>query len=76
MYFCHILMEIYLTIGHVDFLANVRMLKFGSELRYGNRSPNVRTPIDIPSSFYCYEILYMHIKAAKVLKIVTYFGSV
>ena len=25
------------------------MLKFGSELRYGNRSPNVRTPVDIPT---------------------------
>ena len=25
------------------------MLKFGSELRYGIRSPNVRTPVDIPS---------------------------
>ena len=42
-------MEIYLNIGHVGFLANVRMLKFGSELRYGIRSPNVRTPVDIPS---------------------------
>ena len=42
-------MENYLNIGHTDFLANVRMLKFGSELRYGIRSPNVRTPVDIPS---------------------------
>ena len=24
------------------------MVKFGSELRYGIRSPNVRTPVDIP----------------------------
>ena len=44
-------MEIYLNIGHFDFLANVRMLKFGSELRYGIRSPNVRTPVDIPNIF-------------------------
>ena len=49
MYFCNILMEIYLNIGQVDFLANVRMVKFGSELRYGIRSPNVRTPVDIPT---------------------------
>ena len=49
MYFCHKLMEIYLNMGNVDFLANVRMLKFGSELRNGIRSPNVRTPVDIPS---------------------------
>ena len=49
MYFCHKLMEIYLNMGNADFLANVRMLKFGSELRYGIRSPNVRTPVDIPS---------------------------
>ena len=48
MYFCHLIMEIYLNIGHFDFLANVRMLKFGTELRYGIRSPNVRTPVDIP----------------------------
>ena len=41
-------MGIYLNIGHIKFLANVRMLKFGSELRYGIRSPNVRTPVDIP----------------------------
>ena len=41
-------MEIYLNIGQVDFLANVRMVKFGSELRYGIRSPNVRTPVGIP----------------------------
>ena len=41
-------MEIYLNIRHFDFLANVRTLKFGSELRYGIRSPNVRTPVDIP----------------------------
>ena len=25
------------------------MVKFGSELRYGVRSPNVRTPVDIPT---------------------------
>ena len=49
MYFCDILMRIYLNIGHIEFLANVRMLKFGSELRYGIRSPNVRTPVDIPT---------------------------
>ena len=49
MYFCYTLMEIYLNIGCVDFLANVRMVKFGSELRYGIRSPNVQTPVDIPS---------------------------
>ena len=49
MYFCHLIIEIYLNIGHFDFLANVRMLKFGSELRYGIRSPNVRTPVDIPN---------------------------
>ena len=49
MYFCHKLMEIYLNMGNVDFLANVRMLKFGSELRFGIRSPNVRTSVDIPS---------------------------
>ena len=48
MYFCHKLMEIYLNMGNVDFLVNVRMLKVGSELRYGIRSPNVRTPVDIP----------------------------
>ena len=42
-------MGIYLNIGHIGFLANVRMLKFESELRYGTRSPNVRTPVDIPS---------------------------
>ena len=52
-YLCHKLMEIYLNIGHVDFLANVRMLKVGSELRYGIRSPNVRTPVDIPSKYIC-----------------------
>ena len=46
-------MENYLNIVHTDFLANVRMLKFGSELRYGIRSPNVRTPVDIPN-FYRY----------------------
>ena len=55
MYFCHLIMEIYLNIGHFDFLANVRMLKFGSELRYGIRSPNVRTPVDIPNYFSSYE---------------------
>ena len=49
MYFCDILIGIYLNIGHIDFLANVRMLKFGSELRYGIRSPNVQTPVDIPN---------------------------
>ena len=37
--------------GNVDFLANVWMLKFGSELRYGIRSLNVRTPVDIPNIF-------------------------
>ena len=42
-------MEIYLNIGQVDILAIVRMVKFGSELRYGIRSPNVRTPVDIPT---------------------------
>ena len=42
------MMEIYLNIRHFEFLANVRTLKFGSELRYGIRSPNVRTPVDIP----------------------------
>ena len=31
------------------------MLKFGSELRYGIRSPNVLTPVDIPT--YLQEIL-------------------
>ena len=41
---------IYLNIGHIDFLVNVRMLKFESELRYGIRSPNVRTPVDIPTN--------------------------
>ena len=51
MYFCHILMEIYLNVGHVEFLANVIMLKFGSELRYGIPSPNVRTPVDIPNLY-------------------------
>ena len=51
MYFCNILSGIYLIVGHIDFLANVRMLKFGSELRYGIRSPNVRTPVDIPNFF-------------------------
>ena len=45
-YFCYILMAIYLNIGHIDFLANVRMLKFG----YGIRSPNVRTLVDIPNN--------------------------
>ena len=51
MYFCDIFMGIYQNIGHTDFTANVRMLKFGSELRYGIRSPNVRTPVDIPSRY-------------------------
>ena len=49
MHFCLIIMENYLNIVHIDFLANVRMLKFGSELRYVIRSPNVRTPVDIPT---------------------------
>ena len=49
MYFCNILMEIHLNIGQDDFLANVRMVKFGSELRFGIQSPNVRTPFDITS---------------------------
>ena len=49
MHFCDTFMGIYLNIGHTDFTANVRMLKFGSELRYGIRSPNVRTPVDIPN---------------------------
>ena len=58
--FCHI---IYLNIGHFDFLANVRMLKFGSELRYGIRSPNVRTPVDIPNIYIGNPFLLMlHIK--------------
>ena len=53
MNFCHVLMEIYLNIGHiVFFLANVRMLKFESELRNGIRSPYVRTPVDIPSFYH------------------------
>ena len=41
----------YLILDILIFLANVRMLKFGSELRYGIRSPNVRTPVDIPSNY-------------------------
>ena len=62
MYFRPLLIEIYLNtcIGHVDFLANIRMLKFGSELRYGIRSPNVRTSVDIPSCWnktYAYYFL-------------------
>ena len=57
-YFCYILMAIYLNIGHIDFLANVRMLKFGSELRYGIRSPNVRTPVDIPIEYHCNKHVY------------------
>ena len=47
-------MENYLNIWHFDILANIRMLKFGSEFRYGIQSPNVRTPVDIPGNNYMF----------------------
>ena len=69
MYFCHKLMEIYLNMGNVDFLANVRMLKFGSELRYGIRSPNVRTPVDIPN-LYLHITRVWHVNRPRMIKVV------
>ena len=39
------------------------MLKFGSELRNGIRSPNIRTPVDIPNFQLVRQILDVYVSA-------------